>query len=571
MKKIQLGIADSGEPITIDLDTLVSTRLLVTASSGGGKSVTLRRIIEEAHPHVQVIVIDPEGEFSTLREKFPFVLIGEGGEAPADIRTAEQVALKLLELGVSAVCDIYEMKPIHNRHVWVERFISALVHAPKELWHPVLVILDEAHIYSPEKGYGESCANDAVMSLASLGRKRGFALIAATQRLSKLNKNTVEPLQNYIVGQTTYDDQKRAAGVFKVDPGAATRQFSLELEKLEPGNFIVRGRAFNADMARVKITKPHTRPPETGTALAGRIIPAPEAIKHLLPKLADLPHEAEKKQKDEDDMRRQLREAQGEIMRLSEELEQLGRKTGVLETEAERIRETLKQAQHIARQLVVCLESDDIEATIETYAKDVSVAYKERSEAFYQREADSPAVPKIIKTRTAKDQQREFKNGEAKKLRPGAIRMLAALAQWYPQGRSEGQVAAASKMTRKGGSWTSYKSELNTTGLIEARDGMLHATAAGRAYFGESVPATPTTTADVVALWSSKLRPGARRMLAALVKVKGSTLNRSALAEYAQVSEAGGSFTSYVSELRTAGLVLTDRNGVRANREALFL
>ena len=559
MKKIQLGIAD-GEPITIDLDTLINTRLLVTASSGGGKSYTLRRIIEEAHPHVQVIVIDTEGEFATLRDKYPFVLIGEGGEAPADIRTAEQVALKLLELQVSAVCDIYEMKPIHNRHVWVERFLNALVHAPKELWHPVLVILDEAHIYSPEKGYSESCAKEAVMSLASLGRKRGFALIAATQRLSKLDKNTVEPLQNYIVGQTYYDDQKRAAGVFKIDPGAATREFSLELERLKPGNFIVRGRAFNHDMARVKITSPHTRPPKTGTELAGRIIPTPEAIKHLLPKLAELPQEAEKKQQADDDTRRQLREAQGEIMRLSEELEQMARRVGHFEAETMQHRQRLDAAREVAAQLLAMLSPLTTADELEEYARNASVAYRERTS-----EANTPA-----ETHTAAPVRKPQPNGSSK-LRPGAIRMLAALAQWYPQGRTEGQVAAASKMTRKGGSWTSYKSELNTSGLIEVRDGMMYATPAGRAYFGDELPATPTTTADVVALWTTKLRPGARRMLDALIKVKGSTLNRSALADYAKVSEAGGSFTSYISELRTAGLVITDKNGVRANREALLI
>src|SRR5277367_3907716 len=106
MSKILLGKSDTHD-ITIDLDTLIGTRLLVTASSGGGKSETLRRILEQAVGHVQCIVIDPEGEFSTLREKYPFVLVGEGGETPADIRSAALVATKLLELGASAVCDLY--------------------------------------------------------------------------------------------------------------------------------------------------------------------------------------------------------------------------------------------------------------------------------------------------------------------------------------------------------------------------------------------------------------------------------------------------------------------------------
>ena len=144
MSKIHLGNAATGEPVFIDIPTLITTRMLVTASSGGGKSETLRRILEEACGHVQCIVIDPEGEFSTLREKKPFVLVGEGGEATADVLTAELVATRLLELNVSAVCDLYELR-VQDRHEWVKRFPNSMVHAPKALWHPVLVVIDEAH------------------------------------------------------------------------------------------------------------------------------------------------------------------------------------------------------------------------------------------------------------------------------------------------------------------------------------------------------------------------------------------------------------------------------------------
>jgi hypothetical protein len=310
--KIELGKATTGETCWIDLPTLVATRMLVTASSGGGKSETLRRILEEAVGHIQCIVIDPEGEFSTLREKKPFVLVGEGGETPADIRTAALVATRLLELNASAVCDIYEMR-VHERHEWVKRFLDAIVHSPKALWHPVLVVLDEAHTYCPEHGYGESVASQSVIDLANLGRKRGFCAILATQRLSKLSKNAAEPLQNYLVGRTTFDDQKRAAQTFKIDPGAQTREFSLELERLKDGQFIARGRALSGDMLKVQVTRGETRPPKTGTAVAGVITPTPEAIKLLLPKLADLPHEAEKKAKTEEDLKRELADAKRRI------------------------------------------------------------------------------------------------------------------------------------------------------------------------------------------------------------------------------------------------------------------
>ncbi len=108
-KTITIG-ETAGKPVKIDLTTLLSTRLLLQANSGGGKSWALRRLVEQAFGHIQIIIIDPEGEFSTLREQYGFVLVGQGGETPVDVRTAREVAEKLLELNASAVCDIYELK-----------------------------------------------------------------------------------------------------------------------------------------------------------------------------------------------------------------------------------------------------------------------------------------------------------------------------------------------------------------------------------------------------------------------------------------------------------------------------
>src|ERR1700752_4369200 len=102
--KIAMGKTAHGKPVAFDLQTLLVTRLLLQANSGAGKSWALRRLMEQLAGHVQTIAIDPEGEFSTLREKFPYALIGKGGDAPALPRTAALTAERLLELKASAVC-----------------------------------------------------------------------------------------------------------------------------------------------------------------------------------------------------------------------------------------------------------------------------------------------------------------------------------------------------------------------------------------------------------------------------------------------------------------------------------
>jgi DNA helicase HerA-like ATPase len=82
---IVIGSTSSGDDVAVNLDVLVRTRGLITANSGGGKSYLIRKLLEEVYGKVQAIVIDPEGEFSTLREKYGYVLVGADGETPADV------------------------------------------------------------------------------------------------------------------------------------------------------------------------------------------------------------------------------------------------------------------------------------------------------------------------------------------------------------------------------------------------------------------------------------------------------------------------------------------------------
>ena len=133
-------------------------------------------------------ITDPEGEFASLRERFGFVLVGKGGETPVDPRTAPLVAHKLLELGASAVFDLYDLKP-QARHHWMRVFLEALTNAPKNLWKPLVLMMDEAHLFAPEKGQGESEAFPAVQDVVTRGRKRGICPVLFTQRLAKLSKN----------------------------------------------------------------------------------------------------------------------------------------------------------------------------------------------------------------------------------------------------------------------------------------------------------------------------------------------------------------------------------------------
>jgi len=283
--KINLGTG-----VQLDLDKAIESRMLVQANSGGGKSYTLRRFIEQSFGKKQIIILDPEGEFGNMRSGYDFVYIAkEGGDAVASPRTAALLARKLLETKANAIIDIYELGS--ERHAFVKNFMEALVNMPKELWTDCFIILDEAHKFAPEKGQGESIALTSVIDMASLGRKRGYCLIPATQRPSKLSKDVVAECNNKLIGRASLDiDRKRSAE----ELGFNTKEEVLSLRNLEPGEFYAFGPALSHEVVKTQIGAVSIPPPKRGTGRSIKIAPPSAKVKSILAGLKDIPEEAEK-------------------------------------------------------------------------------------------------------------------------------------------------------------------------------------------------------------------------------------------------------------------------------------
>lgn len=303
MEKITIGIP-------IDLPKLIDTRLLVQAGSGGGKSYLLRKLIESvaAGKKLQQIVIDPEGEFVTIREKFDFVLVAKEGDIPLSLKYAEILAHKLLETNLSAVIDLYELKH-HERILFVKRFLDSLMNAPKELWHSCLVYVDEAHIFCPESSKSESMAS--VIDLCTRGRKRGFMPILATQRLSKLHKDAAAECLNKMIGRTGLDiDRKRAAD----ELGFTNKNDVINLRDLEPGEFFTFGPAISNSVLKFKVAKVVTTHLQAGSRITAK--PAtPDAVKKILSKLANIPEEAERELQTKQQLQAEVTKLRGELTR----------------------------------------------------------------------------------------------------------------------------------------------------------------------------------------------------------------------------------------------------------------
>ncbi len=501
---------------------------------------------------------------STLREKFDYVLVGKDGETPASPRSAALVAHRLLELHASAVCDLYELKH-HERHQWVSTFLDAMIEAPKKLWHPVIVLVDEAHVFCPEKGKGESVASQAMIDICTRGRKRGICAIFATQRLGMLNKDASSNLQNRLIGPTFEDvNRKRAAELLGIEP-KMQREFNHQMQMLQPGNFWALGRAISTERVLVKIGEVQTSHPEMGSGKHSAVAPPPSAkIREMMPKLADLPQEAEQKAKTEAELNREIRELKAKNQQLERNASKPAVPAAVMDPRVIE-REVAKATAHLTRR-------------IELMQKQGAQALKALS-ALGELGIPVPSVVAVNGSHIVPIPPAPVRVPEPKPVivsdGSAAIGKLhqqiaAILAAYYPDPIDKDLLAVMVGRS-PGGSFSARLSECRAAGLLDDADrGHVKATEhAAREYIGQFK--VPSTTQEVRDLWDPKIGDLHKQMLDVLIAAGGDAVRIEDLAG-AVGRVAGGSFSARVSELRATGLLVDAGRGfVAANKKALFL
>lgn len=273
-----------GGGVRLDALALAATRGVIQGSSGSGKSFLARLIAEGAADRMPVIVIDPEGEYQTLRERCSMVLVGPGGEIRADPSTAGMVAVGLLRESCSAIVDLSDLRSSeHNDYVGA--FVGAMMGVGRSVWRPTLVVIDEAHRFCPEGGGKRSeSSSSAIRDLMARGRKRGYGGVLVTQRISKLRKDAVAEAANQFFGVTYQDvDIKRTADNLGMSPKDA-----LVFRSLKSGEWFAHGPALSAsesagrEILRFRARLPKTSPPDPAAHCA-------PGVKHAgaVKKLAD--------------------------------------------------------------------------------------------------------------------------------------------------------------------------------------------------------------------------------------------------------------------------------------------
>jgi hypothetical protein len=237
--QLKIGKAQ-GRDFSIDAQELVTGRTCIIAQSGAGKSWSIAVLCETmCRAKIGFCLIDTEGEYYSLKEKFPDILwIGaEGADADVDDigldYDIEKINIKqLVSKAVSEsrpiIFDVSEVDMVPR----VTRLAHVLYDVASEQKKPYLLIVEEADKFIPQ-------SRDSIKKIEEIsrrGRKRGLGLLVATQRPAIVTKNVLSQCNNQIIGKLSIDNDLKAVGIF-----FSSKQEVEELTTLNPGDFFVMG------------------------------------------------------------------------------------------------------------------------------------------------------------------------------------------------------------------------------------------------------------------------------------------------------------------------------------------
>ena len=568
----------AGDGVNVDLERLYESRLLIQGVSGSGKSTLIRALLEQTHGKVPQFVIDSEGDFVTLREKYDYVLVGRGGDVPLSTKTAKTTIRRLAELHVSAIFDLSELR-FPERREWVRIACEELIHLPRALWSPRLFILDEAHNFCPERGSGEAVSTSAVIDVGSLGRKRGICFIAATQRLSKLHKDLAGELLNKLIGYTDDVDLQRAG-----DQLGMTKEQRSGLKLLETHTFYAYGPAISRAPVLVRTAMPLTKPPPRGKDRPAAP-PARDKLKKILAQLVDLPKEAEEEAKTMEELRRRNSDLERRIRQAekgvaTKTVEKPVRDEAAIEravaaaVAAERKEWRSRTAGFVRTAQLVERKLSELAAPVGSLAAmgEGALANLPATPASVPPAARAVPAPRVPVAPAPRRPAAAAEYSSDVALSGTQRRILAALAQFAALGQEESSrpaVAGYCAISHTTGSFSNNLSALRTAGLIEdVADGKIRLTDEGHAAAGPVD--TPVGLEELHRAWAGKLSGTQARMLDVIIASYPDAVSRQTIADTIGVQADTGSFSNNLSKLRTLGLIADKTRSDVVATELLF-
>lgn len=558
-----------GRGFTLPVEAVTET-FAYLAKRGAGKSYAACVLVEEMlEAGFQVVIVDPMGSWSGLRTGangksagYPIaVLGGDRGDIPLESTGGKVVAEMIAREHLSVVLDV-SLFSKGERKRFVEAFAQELYRKNRD---PMHLVLEEADLFAPQRPQpGEQPMLGAVEDLVRRGRARGIGVTLITQRAAVLNKDVLTQTECLVALRTTGPQDRSAVKAWidvVADPSERDRVMQ-SLPSLPIGEAWFWSPGWLGLLKRVKIRKKRTFD-SSATPKAGRRRAAPKTVAQVdLAALEKRMAETIEKAKADDPklLRKRIAElereaakkpAQGERVEVpvfdEKAFANLTRKAFDVGMKVEDAKTAAEEAGEMLQRLI-----DDLDA----YGKSVkgTVALGEKGVAH----TPSPR-------RAPPQSRRGTGPGDPSVGTGGLRRILVALAQ-RPDGLTNRQIGVRAGLSSKSGTFSTYISRGRTNGWIcGGGGGVLRITEPGIVALGDyqELPAG----AALLEHWLRELGSGgASRLLRVIAEAYPRALTNTEAAEAADLSAKSGTFSTYLSKLRTLQLI-EGRGELRASEE----
>jgi hypothetical protein len=574
--------------------SVVTEKTSILAKSGAGKSNTAKVIVEGVLGYkAQVIILDPVGHWWGLRSLFSIPVIGGlMGDVPLDPLAGKLMARVAVESGQSMVLDVSLFDSDGEMQRFAYEFAEEFYKLKQAHPTAVLLVLEEADEFAPQDTRGANVPRmvGAFNRIAKRGRGRGIGMLNVTLRSAALSKNVLNQSDTLVVMRTTAPlDIAAVQEWVKYHRVEGAEEVIPSLSGLETGTawFWTPERKV---LQRVKVTKARSldtsATPEVGAAAVETKALKPIDLESLGARIEE--YAAKAKADDPEALRVLLRERDRRIhdletshssLKLRLEQEEAAHGETIAQLGDAQTRDPVEVPVLSAADLLeltttvnlLCNASAPVVEALNKIVEGNRHDVPTRT-LLPPRPAPAPPPPSPAPPPPREDPPvpiQPIHSGDLQ-LKAGARRILEVLAQHHPMRMTRAQIATLAKLKKTGGTFGTYWSAVKTTGLIEeAADGLTAITQPGLDYIGV-VPGDPMTPEELLAMWRDRLKAGARSMLDELVRERGEWVTRVDLAERVGLEATGGTFGTYLSTLKRAGLADVDGSSVRAN-DVLFL
>lgn len=557
---------------------IVTATVAILANRGGGKSAVAHRLVELMYAAgLPVVVIDIKGDWWGIRSSadgtspgLPFYIFGgDHGDLPLEPTAGELLADLIVDDRIPAVLDLSHMSKTQARG-FATAFAERLYHRNRD---PLHVVIEEADVLVPQRASAATARLlGAMEDLAKRGRHRGIGMTICSQRAQETAKSVLDLMETVILLRTTGPRSIKAVAdwisVNASQDDTTARTVISSLPSLPTGHGWIWSPSFLGILEHVAFplfaTFDSHATPKPGQR---RIVPNERAEIDLDKLGAEI---AATRQRAQDNDPRRLHT---EIQSLRDELvaakhradeanqhaailvQQLADRDHHIDTLRAQIDELTEHRARTAAVEALRAAIDLIESSVDTLVADHSAP-----PAAHPNRAATPAPAPVAASTpptTPPPAPPRPPSGPSEpttaRFRAGAHRMITALATMAPLRLTKAQWATVAHMKHTGGTWSTYLGEIRRAGLIDETPAGFTLTQAGWDYLGTRPE--PMTAHQLQRHYLDILRAGAARMLQAVIDAHPDGLTKAQLADVSGVTASGGTFSTYLGDLRRNGLI----------------